>query len=300
MPSFRAQLQDRELSLAWSLWTELGVSGWERHHASVAIDLEPLIIFTALLGDADPRLRDEALDWCTRFGQLVSASRLRNLLAHASPESQSMFGPFAATANAHTRLRWPHATKARAYRPTGKSRLPDLRRPALVQLRLRALLGVSARAEVVRLFLADPTMTASAADLTPEAGYVKRSVADALDSLRLAGVLEAVSVRNQVRYRLHSDAFVTSLGGLPVAFPRWQSVFRLLAELVRYGDAVEGIVSPVAAAEAASTARRILDDVRALRLDEPPQALGECLPPEFERWALQLADRFATGQAWTT
>lgn len=43
--------------------------------ASIAISPEPLILFTAGLGDADPRLRDEATDWCVRYGRYVSAAR---------------------------------------------------------------------------------------------------------------------------------------------------------------------------------------------------------------------------------
>ena len=40
------------LDLAWSLWAELGVDGAARRHDWQAIDLEPLIIFTARLAAA--------------------------------------------------------------------------------------------------------------------------------------------------------------------------------------------------------------------------------------------------------
>ena len=44
------------LDLAWSLWAELGVDGRLRRHDWQAIDLEPLIIFTAYIASFDSRL----------------------------------------------------------------------------------------------------------------------------------------------------------------------------------------------------------------------------------------------------
>jgi hypothetical protein len=102
MSSFSKQLQEHALDLVWSLWAELGVSGWTRRHVSHAIDPEPLILFTAFLGDADPRLRDEATDWCIAYGRYVSAARLRNLLIGEESTVREAFGEFAATVNAHS------------------------------------------------------------------------------------------------------------------------------------------------------------------------------------------------------
>ena len=68
------------IQFCWSVWAELGVSGWGRAHQGWAIDVEPLIIFTAAIGERDPRLRDEATDWCVRNWRLVSRVRLRNIL----------------------------------------------------------------------------------------------------------------------------------------------------------------------------------------------------------------------------
>ena len=36
----------------------------------------------------------------------------------------------------------------------------------------------------------------------PEAGYSKRNIAETLDALRMAGILEVLPVSNQLRYRL--------------------------------------------------------------------------------------------------
>src|SRR5438045_3810519 len=92
-------LGERMLSLAWSLWAEMGVSGWTRRHQDWAIDPEPLILFTALIGERDPRLRDECVTWCVRNSRYISTARLRNLLKAASPALRKQWGPFAATVN---------------------------------------------------------------------------------------------------------------------------------------------------------------------------------------------------------
>src|SRR5438105_10743511 len=97
--SFSASIREHVLDLAWSLWAELGVSSWTRRHQQWAIDPEPLILFTAYVSESDRRLRDEAVDWCIRYGSYVSATRLRNLLKAAPPNQQLAFEMFAATVN---------------------------------------------------------------------------------------------------------------------------------------------------------------------------------------------------------
>src|SRR3712207_4673357 len=121
MHPFIARLMEAVLDLTWSLWAEARISGRTRLHASSAIDPEPLILFTAGLGDPDPRLRDESTDWCIRYDRYISAARLRKLLRRCRPKARVAFGEYAATVNAHGRHAWPGATEPRPYHPTGRS-----------------------------------------------------------------------------------------------------------------------------------------------------------------------------------
>ena len=131
------------------------------------------------------------------------------------------FGPTAATVNAHSNLRWPGATVPRLFRRTERSAVPDFRRPSLVVLRLRALFGVGARAEIVRAFAADTSARLSAADLADEAGYTKRNIAEALEVLRMAGLLEAERRRNQLVYRLaDAEGLMGMLGEHALVVPK--------------------------------------------------------------------------------
>lgn len=80
----REQLIEAALDLAWSHWTGLGVRGTAVPPDS-AIDPEALIYLTASLAAYDPRLRDEAADWWTRFQRHVSLPRLSHLEKKLDP-----------------------------------------------------------------------------------------------------------------------------------------------------------------------------------------------------------------------
>lgn len=296
MAAFSACLLDQTLALVWSLWTELGVSGWQRRHTAVAIDPEPLTLFTATLANTDRRLLDEATDWCVRYGRYLSVARLRHLLSLSPEGVRAAFGPFAATVNAHAQLHWPEATEPRVYRRTGRSAAKDFGPAALVGLRLRALFGVSARAEIVGAFLAHPSATFSAAELAQAVAYTKRNVADALESLRMAGLLEVLRNSNQLRYRLtrptHLAPFV---GDLPAIFPVWAPIFRALWVIVEYAQRVERFEPMVAAVEAQVALRHVASDLQRAGVNLPTDTTGEPVRLAFERWAIEMVSGWAGG-----
>ena len=220
-------------ALAWGAWTELGVSGWAATHRSWAIDPEPLILFTASLGDADPRLRDEATDWCVRNWRFVSKIRLKNLVNRQPEDVRDVFGEFAATVAAHAGVTWPGATKPRPYRTTGRSTLPPLDRPSLAWLRLRAMFGLGARTEILRCFLSPPGSPASVARLATRTAYTKRNVAEACETLEHAGVLRVRSIGNRLSYALARRSQLESfVGDLPELRPDWTAVLNVARELM--------------------------------------------------------------------
>ena len=303
MTSFSTQVQDHALDLAWSLWAELGVSGWQRNHMSHAIDPELLILFTAALGDADPRLRDESIDWCVTYGRYISATRLKNLLETQTPAVQSTFGEIAATVSAHSAVRWPQRTKAHRFERTGRSVIDDFLRPSLIVLRLRAFLGVGARAEIVRSFVADPSEKFTAADLAAETAYTKRNVAEALEALRMAGLVQAVPLRNQLQYRLTSSDVLTHLpGGMPQAFPRWRTIFHIIDALLGAAKRAEHLNATTRRVEASDVVHDLAPDLHAIGLQNPfSDGRGRDSWAAFESWALEISSAWASGRpdaAW--
>lgn len=282
---------ERLTELAWGLWRGLGVSRWSGQHERWAIDPEPLIIFTAALGDADPRLRDESTDWCLHFGRYVSGARLRNLLKLESPPARAAFGEYAATVNRHTGLSWPLAGIARPFEPTGRTRRADFGHPALISLRLRALLGVSARAEIVRSFVARPQAELTAADLAAEVSYTTRNVEKELDSLRLGGLVRRRVERGQLRYHLaRPDQLLAFVGQRPDYFPRWSPIFRILLAGLDLTARVEDLDPMLRSVEARRTFRGLSRDLQWAELGEPePATVGTEIWPAVERWLARTA-----------
>lgn len=299
MSSFREALEQGALDLAWSLWTEVGVQGVQRRHAYHAIEIEPLVVFTAAIGDLDARLRDESIDWCMAYGRLVSKSLLKRLVSDELPEAQSAFGRYAATVNAQSALRWPMAAQAIPHKSSQRSRLEDLQRPSLIALRIRALLGTSARAEIVKAMLAEPRAWLVASQLSSSVGYTKRNLADALDALRMAGLVEVKRQRNALGYRLRLRSQLEALlGALPTYFPRWRSILTVIWKLTMLSSAVEDLEPIVKAVEA----KRYLGEVRPhlenLSVAEPKvQTQGEVYWLIFEEWAIRLVNGWSSGDA---
>lgn len=227
------------VELAWSLWSELGLSGWGNEHASWLVDPEALIILTAWLGDEDARLRDEATDWCVRFAPMISASRLGNLQERASPAARERLGEVARAVSRHSSVRWNFgsagASLLRApdpFKPTGRSRLESIRSPAQLSLRLRAVFGVGARAEVMRVLLEPPWAPTSTADIAEETFFKKRVIATTLEMMHKGGVVDSQRVRKELRFQLTNAAgWHGILGPFPEVWPRWHHILPLIADM---------------------------------------------------------------------
>jgi hypothetical protein len=229
------------LDLAWSHWGALGVAGVVAPPDD-AIDLEALLLFTASLGAADPRLRDEALDWCIRFAaKNVSLSRLRRLLRQLPADQRAMFDSFDAILRQHA-ARWSGVTSsarpAGTFRASGKSTLGSLLQPALLQLRLRRMFGTSARVEVLVALLG--TRAEFLGMRTFQwVGYSKQNITATLDDLAASGLTSLARQGNANVYRIRQPHAVEALlDPLPRSAPLWTVRFPVLAALQQLSERV--------------------------------------------------------------
>lgn len=269
------------VQLAAGQWKAMGVAlaGGAAVGSSV-IDPEALICFTAALGDADARLRDEATDWCIQFGsRLISVSRLRNTRKLFPSGCGAKLDAFFATVNAQGRTRWakeqPDAPPRRI-RASGKSTIPRLlESEALLRLQLRALFGVTARAEVILALCTakDDFVTASELSTT---GYGKRNIALVLEDLALSEVVATKRIANRLGYRLEAKRPLAKLApGLRTAsLARWAERLALLIASLAMIDRVDSKAPTLRSIEA----RRFIEDhahrldtleLRAPAIDEP-------------------------------
>jgi len=286
------------LDLAWSQWAELGVSGWARRHDGVVIDLEPLVIATSALGHLDARLLEESLDWCVRNSRFVSAYRLRNLLPTFDQTNAKAFGRFAATVRKHRRG-WPGDGEPLRFSPTGRSSVPDVNRPALLQLRLRAIFGVSARAEIIRRMLPEPDRPFGIAELAISTAYGKDNVADALDMMSIAGLIARnvmTTAGNVGVFTLPAaDRVNHLLGGILPAdrHPQWAARFRVVLQLVDFAVASSPKDRVVRAAEIERLIGSMQSDLRWVASYPRVRSGVDAVNDDFEDWSIRLLSTWA-------
>jgi len=270
----------------------MGLSAASQRHSPWAQDPEALLLFTLEIARDDPRLFDETLDWLVRNESIVSARRLRTLCdgpdderlvgaalewvarhrrraGSTRPPTPDDAGPQPLFRGLSTTVRNPdpaflaHDLIRPEVRPTGKSREPDLNAPINLALRLRHVLGVSARAEAVRYLLTADGRTATAAAVASSAGYTKRNVHEALASLHSAGVASLVTIGVDQRYGIDRSRWAHLLGVEANDVPThrdWPQLLSVLSTILRWLDRPE--LEHLSDYLRGSQARDLLDGVR--------------------------------------
>jgi hypothetical protein len=294
------RIEEALLTLAWSLWTELGVAGVERHHQDCAVDPEALLLFTATLADRDRRLRDESLDCTLAIAPYLFVSRLKVLLRVATPAAQTRFDPLAATFNELTKtyVRFPKTQSASPWKPdlSGKSARGAFDRPGQIMLRCRSIFGVAARADIVTAMVCNRRSGWTASELAERTSLAKRVVANVLQDLERGGVLRATAIGNRLRYDVVAPKWLEGLVGVtPARMPVWSSVLPFMAAAASLVDH---------ATERSETA--LLVDAQKLVTDflEGQARLGRVWDgpafeswPDVSRWLAEEVERVATGRS---
>lgn len=254
-------MAQRARDFAWDQWAQLGVSGprpteFDRR----AADPEALLLFTFEAARDDPRLFDEVLDWLVLNEQLVSVQRLRNLcrddedrrLVGASLQWVAQWRPRARLARARSpsgetqpaRALFPDLSPPAGatdpafakfgflrprLQPSGKSQPPNLRAPIAFAFRLRRLLGMGVRAELVRALLTIDAPRVSAGVLYLSAGFTRQNVREALNQLAEAGVLRTAGAGSDQLFALRRADWAQLLG--EDELPRHKDWIQTLAAL---------------------------------------------------------------------
>jgi hypothetical protein len=299
MLTLSERLDQHLIDLAWSLWTELGVAGVKRRHQKFLIAPEELILLTATLSEVDPRLRDEALDWCSRYHHFISISRLKALAKVFSKFVSHDLSVFSATLNSVSKAHWPNLTSAMPlkFKPSGKSKLPRLELPALLNLRLRTLFGVGARADLIAFFLTKKKADFSAADTT-EIGYTKRNLSEILDDFVQAGIFDTFTVRNQQRYYFSKrDQMIQILSPLPEVILPWKNILEVLLPLRYALQQTSNKSESTKVVEIRNTLIELDNKLRKLNLTPPPlQPDFHAYLHSFAEWILEITKSLAHGE----
>lgn len=257
--NFRQALLDRTLALLWHQWTLLGIPGHQgTGDEDRIIDPESLLLLTSGVARFDPRLLDEVTNWLRRYGRLVNIQRLKGISGQYAFGNPRVLAALAATVLQNSRLAKWHAIEALAEPRTGDEPLfrntdgspmpvfgkpdpfykkfgyfrspqkfrddtspPQVKSPALLLVKLRALFGVNARAEIIAALLTTPSAHPSA--LARLTAYLPRSVQDTLNEMALSGhVLSARSKGSREKFfSLRPEDWDFLLARPDTRFPTW-------------------------------------------------------------------------------
>ena len=312
-----AELHD----LAWDQWSQLGVSGSApRRREERAADPEALLLFTLEIARSEPRLFDEVLDWLAMNEPLVSVHRLRNLcvtetdraladsaLAWAArarrrerpatgrsptgedgdlePLFPSLVTPGRDLDPAFSRYGLARAQLERSH----KSQPPRFTDPIGFAFRLRRLLGVGVRAEVLRTLLTIRAPRISGRVIAASAGFAQRNVRQGLTQLHDAGVITVVDVSDDRYYSTRVDDWATLLRldgtpDLPLHYD-WIPAYRALTKIVRWlqQPGLDGLSDYLIASQARTLVSDIEPDLRYVGIRAGAfTAHGADFWPEFE------------------
>jgi hypothetical protein len=296
--------------LAWNQWAQLGLSGAiPEAREERAADPEALLLFTLEIGRTDPRLFDEVLDWLALNEPLMSSHRLRSLCANPMdralvdaaldwtagvrrPKSRAAervtLGPAERQPlfPGHLRLGGDldpafarHGFVRPPVKPSRKSQAPRLTTPINFAFRLRRMLGVGVRAEVIRALLTIRAPRLSGKVIAASAGFDQRNVREGLSQLHDAGVIALVSLADERYYSIDRGAWAALLGldgGAPsIPFHHdWIQTHRALTQIVRWlqQPGLDELPPFVRASQARTLAEELTPDLRYAGVRTTPDA----------------------------
>jgi hypothetical protein len=300
----RDDFRERLAGFAWDQWGQMGVSAGAQRREIRATDPEALLLLTFEVGREEPRLFEEVLDWLVVNERLISVQRLRNLAADDDDRAlveavvgwlgQNRRRPrLGAKSSAYDVERDPRPFFRNLALPvtdpdpaffaqgflkpaterSGKSRSPDLRLPINFAFRLRLILGIGVRAEVVRILLTVDASMVNAQALAAMTTYTKRNVQDAASALAAAGAATTWVVGNENRFgpTLSNWERFLEIGELPLHVD-WPQLLRACRVVLRWLDE---------AAEADFSDYMRLSEARALLEEIEPDLRFAGVPSPF-------------------
>ena len=264
-------LQTELLSFLWRQWTQLGVAGNAGGVDGWLIDPEALLFFTLKMGRYDQRLFDEVIDWVQLNERWISIQRLKNLLRAFDDEAleRTLSGIARRMSARETRGRWKTLSQEGNgtsqeeesffighgfedsldkedadldFRSAGWLRSPVRTRGHSISipfdrksnqlLRLRALFGLSPRAETIAYLVSH--QGANASTIGRATGYSRPPIQDVLEDLLAGGYVGLRTTGRSKDYTLDSVKFLGLLSfqnNYP-AWVEWSRVFKCLVNMM--------------------------------------------------------------------
>ncbi len=294
------KIQRATNEILWSLWSELGVPGGGRTHSHLMADPEPLIVYSPHLAAADSRLLGLVFDWCVAHANILSKSRIKAIARTSTKEVQHALARFNGALEHHG-VRWFPAGEPGPFDMDRQFIALPIERPSLLRLRMRSLVGASARAEVLTELLAARQSTLSANELTVP-GISRRSTDRVIAELVQGNFLAVHGKQRGRKFALtNRPAFVALVGHdtvSPLCSPMdWDRLLHATMQINALKSCTE-LSETLRRVEAVKVRNELAQLMKATHQSEPPIVSGRA--DAFEQivtWGTTRIGEWAKGQS---
>jgi hypothetical protein len=193
------QMKNSLKDFIWDQWVALGVSGNQSGRpVPFAIDPEALLLGSLAFSMDEARLRDGMLDWLAKNGDILSVQRIKNLNMNMAVAASEDVRGIAAFMTSHGHGSWKSILSDAAvtdvrdftrYTLRGMSQVPDPVKKEAFILRLRQLLGVNARVEILTWLFTHPE--GHPAYIARDVAWFPKSVQAILNDLEAAALVHS-------------------------------------------------------------------------------------------------------------
>ena len=291
---FKSEYRDRVLEILWRQWTALGVSGQGVPWRGSVIDPEALLLFSCTVARHDARLFDAMLEWLLLNGRFINVQRIKRILAGEGFAGAAVLRAIAAMIKTSANeSKWACAAGERGkvrkepellfFLQDGRP-LPVIRREdplfsrygflrdafrhrgvaerfrgeqlSSLLLRLRALIGVSARCEILAFLLLNNRGSPRA--MARDCYYYPATMSKALAEMTQSGYIASRIEGRHTYYALIPETWRKFLIGAGGAGPWvvWARLFGALEKILIF--LLRGDLSDQPPLMQASSLRRIL------------------------------------------
>ena len=263
--AFNEDLHKRMLDLIWRQWTALGIHGYGASWEGSPVDPDALLLFSCTAARQDARLFDAMIEWMEHNGRYIGVSRVRRMLGSGAFAGERVFHAVVqTTADSESAPKWKRLAsrferelgEEPLFYLSGGKPLPvvgepdsrflnwglvrdrydsrgvagtfDSRNSAAILLRLRALLGVNARCEILLYLMLNPSGTPRA--MARACGYEPTTIVKAMREMADSGLLDVRKDGRHTVYRIEAEHWCKLLIEKDVALSwiSWSQLFGAL------------------------------------------------------------------------
>ncbi len=287
----RSTVVEAAVDACWRQWDVLGAMADSGRQPEAIVDPEALLLLSFSLSRFEHRLSDMTGWWAQVGSQLTSLQRLLSL-ADRFPGAEDGLAAFAAAAFGAGDRRWRrHA--APDYQNHGRAlkgpESPNLFSPVAMLLRVRAGIGLGAKADILAFLICTSPREATIAEISDATGYSTQAIRVATADLLAARFAFEVD-EGPTRISVHADAWSQLLldrepdgNAMWPEWRHWIDVFALLSESVRWMDEPQ----PTSDYVQSSRARDLLERhsravaINRIRVADPKGFKGQDFLPVF-------------------